>query len=547
MSSDRIKRLLKDLNDIRRVSDQLPEWSKDDEPDYDCFGSFDASGAFRENQQRNKEKDEAAGKISKEREQLEARLKRFSSITTDSTESSDAKKQARTLRFGTVTKDTDKALKSTDENHNKNDETPPKHSISSHDDIQSTESIAEELWDVDDVKESNVLSLTVSSSSNSSLSSNFSSSNKQSSDQSNSGFDHKTKPDPCVNVPKSDNKIITHETDDTKCDESVVNNRINNNPPQEADFDHLQKAAESLMAKWIEEEEAKTSVSSSKPSLPVLPPKASTQQSSCSTQKTVIPLPLEDKNALKWYYCDPQGQVQGPFVSEEMSDWLNAGYFNMSLLIRRGCDNKFLPLGDLMKLWGRSPFREGCPDPPPIRCSNAVPEAQKQKQPVSSESGGVSQPTKENEDLRLLQQQLLPYQLVQQRFLQEQQNLLRQQVQVMNQLEQRGFELLLNHQQQQQLLLQYIIAQQLQQQQRPLAAVPETATSTSVPQDPVQQFLSRVAFAHHPLLDLWPGLSRPTPNVRNIDNRSQSIPSNRTQQLSSLTLKNYRGENKNVL
>ncbi|GBG24893.1 GRB10-interacting GYF protein 2 [Hondaea fermentalgiana] len=48
----------------------------------------------------------------------------------------------------------------------------------------------------------------------------------------------------------------------------------------------------------------------------------------------------------EWFYRDPQGNVQGPFKSEEMREWLQHGYFNPDLLVRRGHGNDpFAPLG----------------------------------------------------------------------------------------------------------------------------------------------------------------------------------------------------------
>ncbi|KAM5327328.1 GRB10-interacting GYF protein 2 isoform 5-T5 [Glossophaga mutica] len=66
----------------------------------------------------------------------------------------------------------------------------------------------------------------------------------------------------------------------------------------------------------------------------------------------------------KWYYKDPQGEIQGPFNNQEMAEWFQAGYFTMSLLVKRACDESFQPLGDIMKMWGRVPFSPG-PAPPP--------------------------------------------------------------------------------------------------------------------------------------------------------------------------------------
>ncbi|XP_020777790.2 GRB10-interacting GYF protein 2 isoform X2 [Boleophthalmus pectinirostris] len=76
-------------------------------------------------------------------------------------------------------------------------------------------------------------------------------------------------------------------------------------------------------------------------------------------------LPLSHEAALKWFYKDPQGEIQGPFNNQEMSEWFQAGYFTMSLLVKRGCDETFQPLGEIMKIWGRVPFTPG-PAPPPL-------------------------------------------------------------------------------------------------------------------------------------------------------------------------------------
>ncbi|XP_013887802.1 GRB10-interacting GYF protein 2 isoform X2 [Austrofundulus limnaeus] len=77
-------------------------------------------------------------------------------------------------------------------------------------------------------------------------------------------------------------------------------------------------------------------------------------------------LPLTQEAALKWFYKDPQGEIQGPFSNQEMSEWFQAGYFTMSLLVKRGCDEVFQPLGEMMKIWGRVPFTPG-PAPPPLQ------------------------------------------------------------------------------------------------------------------------------------------------------------------------------------
>ncbi|KAL7848471.1 hypothetical protein AOLI_G00231890 [Acnodon oligacanthus] len=76
-------------------------------------------------------------------------------------------------------------------------------------------------------------------------------------------------------------------------------------------------------------------------------------------------LALSHESAMKWFYKDPQGEIQGPFSPVEMCEWFQAGYFTMTLLVKRGCDEGFQPLGDVIKMWGRVPFSPG-PSPPPL-------------------------------------------------------------------------------------------------------------------------------------------------------------------------------------
>jgi len=37
--------------------------------------------------------------------------------------------------------------------------------------------------------------------------------------------------------------------------------------------------------------------------------------------------------------------VTGPFTSSEMAEWFSAGYFTMNLQVKRGCDERYSPLG----------------------------------------------------------------------------------------------------------------------------------------------------------------------------------------------------------
>lgn len=116
---------------------------------------------------------------------------------------------------------------------------------------------------------------------------------------------------------------------------------------------HLQQEAEKLVASLqdssLEEEQFTAAMQ--------------TQGLRHSTAATA--LPLSHGAARKWFYKDPQGEIQGPFMTQEMAEWFQAGYFSMSLLVKRGCDEGFQPLGEVIKMWGRVPFAPG-PSPPPL-------------------------------------------------------------------------------------------------------------------------------------------------------------------------------------
>lgn len=64
----------------------------------------------------------------------------------------------------------------------------------------------------------------------------------------------------------------------------------------------------------------------------------------------------------------PLSACPGPFTTQEMAEWFQAGYFSMALLVKRGCDEGFQPLGEVIKMWGRVPFAPG-PSPPPLLVS----------------------------------------------------------------------------------------------------------------------------------------------------------------------------------
>lgn len=118
----------------------------------------------------------------------------------------------------------------------------------------------------------------------------------------------------------------------------------------EDDLDRMKEEADALVAKLMADEEnhrEKTAATS-------VPPAIGNQPSAVSSTGSQE----------KWFYRDPQGEVQGPFLASEMAEWCKAGYFTTGLLVRRTCDERYATLGDLIKMFGRVPFTPGPPIPP---------------------------------------------------------------------------------------------------------------------------------------------------------------------------------------
>ncbi|XP_051985509.1 GRB10-interacting GYF protein 1-like isoform X1 [Xyrauchen texanus] len=105
------------------------------------------------------------------------------------------------------------------------------------------------------------------------------------------------------------------------------------------------------------------------------------------SRNTASALPLSHDSAMKWFYKDTQGEIQGPFSTMEMCEWFQAGYFTMNLLVKRGCDEGFQPLGEVIKMWGRVPFAPG-PSPPPLLVRN---QALLRPQPPRGATGNMDQ------------------------------------------------------------------------------------------------------------------------------------------------------------
>ncbi|XP_043926525.1 GRB10-interacting GYF protein 2 isoform X3 [Protopterus annectens] len=91
-------------------------------------------------------------------------------------------------------------------------------------------------------------------------------------------------------------------------------------------------------------------------------------------------LVLQNQDSLqKWFYKDPQGEIQGPFSNKEMADWYTAGYFPQSLLVKRVGGDRFQPLRDIIQMLGRNPFVAGF-GPPAIRVLDEVEKEQLKRQ-----------------------------------------------------------------------------------------------------------------------------------------------------------------------
>ncbi|KAG5667580.1 hypothetical protein PVAND_015557 [Polypedilum vanderplanki] len=126
----------------------------------------------------------------------------------------------------------------------------------------------------------------------------------------------------------------------------------------------------------------------------------------------VAHLIMDDDSSLKqppppiieWFYRDPQGDTQGPFSSSDMSEWYKAGYFQESLMVRRSIDSTFVPLGQLVKVFGAlRPFIAASHDGQPLQTLQPEPidqfrlqrMTQPQQQPQQSQP--PPQPTPAND------------------------------------------------------------------------------------------------------------------------------------------------------
>ncbi|KAM7539881.1 hypothetical protein Aperf_G00000024731 [Anoplocephala perfoliata] len=84
------------------------------------------------------------------------------------------------------------------------------------------------------------------------------------------------------------------------------------------------------------------------PHQPLPPPPMLLPQSVSSVQP--------EATSTMWYYRDPFGNVQGPYDDATMATWFSAGYFTVSIEVRRECDKVFSPITDYIARLGRFPF-----------------------------------------------------------------------------------------------------------------------------------------------------------------------------------------------
>ncbi|XP_076756248.1 GIGYF family protein Gyf isoform X1 [Xylocopa sonorina] len=151
-------------------------------------------------------------------------------------------------------------------------------------------------------------------------------------------------------IPVSVKRQVTLQSEPQK----VVHN-TETNKSSEDDLDRMKEEADALVAKLMADEENHKEKTAGVPPL-------------IGNQPSTVP---STNGQEKWFYRDPQGEVQGPFLASEMAEWCKSGYFTAGLMVRRTCDERYATLGDLMKIYGRIPFMPG-PQVPPLKLTDQV-------------------------------------------------------------------------------------------------------------------------------------------------------------------------------
>ncbi|KAI8883685.1 hypothetical protein K501DRAFT_333172, partial [Backusella circina FSU 941] len=64
----------------------------------------------------------------------------------------------------------------------------------------------------------------------------------------------------------------------------------------------------------------------------------------------------QQKESDQWLYRDPSGHIQGPFSSQDMQEWYQSGYFDISLMVKKQDTLYFEPLAALVRNDPKTPF-----------------------------------------------------------------------------------------------------------------------------------------------------------------------------------------------
>ncbi|XP_043260032.1 GRB10-interacting GYF protein 2-like isoform X1 [Colletes gigas] len=249
------------------------------------------------------------------------------------------------------------------------------------------------------------------------------------------------------------------------------------------DLDRMKEEANALVAKLMADEESHREKTAS------VPP-------SIGNQSSTVP---STNGQEKWFYRDPQGEVQGPFLASEMAEWCKAGYFTAGLMVRRTCDERYTTLGELMKICGRIPFTPG-PSIPPLKLTDQVISSVPNTVPA-----GISTLPKAGIEDPLL---LLQYQQV--RLLQNQQLLLRQmRASAIAKLSQSEHWATLSPVEQNQLIFQYVF-QDSEVPEVPISTNPFVPHLPSQASNPVMQLFSQMQQAKTQPETHLPSNSHPT-------------------------------------
>lgn len=73
-------------------------------------------------------------------------------------------------------------------------------------------------------------------------------------------------------------------------------------------------------------------------------------------QQVFMPFDQPQKDSYQWLYRDPSGNIQGPFSSQDMQEWYQSGYFDISLMVKRQGTPYFEPLASLVRNNPKTPF-----------------------------------------------------------------------------------------------------------------------------------------------------------------------------------------------